>query len=204
MKKRAVLIAALCLAIAAGIGIEIYHQIPIWTTPEPEMCALCSHKDDMPPFLAPALIDLSTGELCELNPYRRDPNDPTKLGEVKTGIDEMHFFDGALVTALSGKNVQVLMMEPAEPINYTLYCHECRKVLTRAGRSGCVLLDLHDFDARKAYAIRRGANYSINGFSVKIDTYGIITNTTDVENCLRVRVSLNDETLLASKRSDAI
>ena len=200
MKKRTVLITALSLAIAAGIGAVIYNQLPIWTTPEPEVCVLHSHRDDFPPFLAPALMDLSTGKICELNPYQRDPDDPSKLGEVKTGIDEMRLFKGAIVTVLSDDRVQALMTEPAEPIDYTLYCRECRKILTRAGRSGCVLLDLHDFDARKAYAIRRGADYSINGFSVEIDNYSMLANQEYVETCLRVRVGLNDENLLASKK----
>ena len=206
MRKSARLAAALIsFAAVACIGTVIYSQIPIWTTPEPEVCALHSHKDDMPPFLAPALMDLATGELCELNPYLRDPDDPTRLGEMKSGFDEITLYHGALVTVLDydesegGAYCQVLMTEPAKPINCALYCRECRKILTRAGRKGCVLLGLHDFGTRKAWAIRNGASYIINGFSVEVDKYGVLTNQTYVENCLRVMVRLKDKNLLSSK-----
>ena len=54
-------------------------------------------------------------------------------------------------------------------MNDRLFCRRCRILMTAADQRGYAILDLHDPDHIRPYAIIKGQEYEINGYTVNIE-----------------------------------
>lgn len=123
--------------------------------PDPEQCALCAEKRR---YQAPCLIDLSTGEMGEMQVYTYGPTKQGKLDPREaqfSGTFSLRSCAG--LTAFRDTDFhtcEVTLPAEQELINPALYCKECRMLLAGAGIEGYVILDLYDLDSVQAYPIR--------------------------------------------------
>ena len=174
------------------LGLIVVNMVKIYNPPEPEQCALCGQGEDTPLYLAPAIINLATGEIRELQMYERDVHDRSKLAAVQqTGAVSFPRFDGAEIIVDKGVSCSVIFTKKLERIDRSLYCRDCRKLLSGAAMRGCVLLDLHDLDNMQAYSIKRGAEYEINGYYVSVGTETITVYPDGQMVCTKVVVTGN-------------
>lgn len=174
----------------AVILLAAVDAVLFYNPPEPEQCALCGYEDSPPLYLAPAIINLASGDICELQMYELDVHDRSKLASVQqTGAVSFPYFDGAEVIVDKGVSCSVIFTKDLERIDRTLYCRKCRKLLTGAATSGCVLLDLHDLDNMRAFPIKQGAMYEINGYHANVGTETIIVYPDIEQECMKVVVT---------------
>ena len=54
-------------------------------------------------------------------------------------------------------------------MDYSLYCLSCRALLSEAGTSGYVIVDLHNPDTLVAYPTRLGTECFINGYRATVE-----------------------------------
>lgn len=123
--------------------------------PDPEQCALCGVERR---YQAPCLINLSTGQMGEMQVYTYGP---TKQGKVDPREAQcsgtFSFQPCAGLTAIRDTDFhtcQVFLPEERELMNPAHFCKACRLLLAGAGLEGYVIVDLYDLDNIKAYPIR--------------------------------------------------
>lgn len=138
-------------------------------TPEPEICALCGNGNGMP-YHAPVLVDLSTGEIGEMQVYDPDPVHRYELAEEQsTGT-----FSLLYVAGLTGcrdtceHSCDVTLPEKGGQIDPTHFCRNCRAVLAGIDTEGYILADLHNLSDIAAYTIAGRSEYTIRDYAVSI------------------------------------
>ena len=111
--------------------------------PDPEQCALCAEERR---YQAPCLIDLSTGEMGEMQVYTYGPTKQGKLDPREaqfSGTFSLRRCAG--LTAFRDTDFHTCEVTlPAEKalFNPALYCKECRQLLAGGGFEGYAILDL--------------------------------------------------------------
>lgn len=133
---------------------------------EPELCALCDRGYVL---RAPALLNLATGEIAEMEVYESDPSAPDGIDKTRTGVASFSFAAGVQVVMDVGRSASVILPDALKRMDYSLYCRNCRGLLSAAGTRGYVLLDLHDPDAIVAYPTREGSECNINGYTATVE-----------------------------------
>lgn len=123
--------------------------------PDPEQCALCGEEAE---YQAPCLINLSTGELGEMQVYTYGRTREGKLDPREaqfSGTFSFHPCAGLMAARDTDSHICIVPI-PAEKnlMNPALFCRECRQLLARAGLEGYVILDLYDRDHVQAYPLR--------------------------------------------------
>lgn len=123
--------------------------------PAPEKCALCSGGRQ---YHAPCLINLSTGQMGEMQVYTYGPTGQGKLDPREAQFSGMYAFQScAGSTAIRDTDLhtcQVYLPEERELMNPAHFCKECRQLLAGAGLEGYVIVDLYDQDNVQAYPLR--------------------------------------------------
>ena len=134
--------------------------------PEPEQCAL---HDLAGRYHAPAIINLATGEIAEMRIY--DP-DPERLWLLNTNQRTGYFrwFRGAGLSGYvdGGLACHIDLPRAGVAMNDGLFCRKCRLLLAVAEKRGFAILDLHDPEHIRPYAMIKGQEYEINGYTVNI------------------------------------
>lgn len=126
--------------------------------PDPEQCALCSIASLGMRYHAPCLLDLSTGQMGEMEVYTHHPSHQGELAPAElqqTGTFSLRPCAG--LTAIQdtcAHTCQVTLPEKRELMNPALFCKECRQLLAGAGLAGYVVLDLYDLERVQAYPVR--------------------------------------------------
>ena len=159
--KRA-LIVTLALCTVIGIGVPLYR----YALPKPEQCALCESAYRCH---APALMNLATGEILEMRVYEPDPVRPWELAEeqrtdyfrISNGAGLQGWCDGGIACHVN--------LREGVAMNDRLFCHKCRLLLAIAEMRGYTILDLHDPEHFRPYAIIKGQTYEINGYTVTVE-----------------------------------
>ena len=159
-KRTLIVTLALCAVIAVGVPIYRY------SLPEPEQCALCELAYRCH---APALINLATGEILEMRVYEPNPIRPWELAEeqrtgyfrISNGAGLHGWCDGGIAAHAE--------LREGVAMNDRLFCRRCRLLLTIAERRGYTILDLHDPECFRPYAIIKGQTYEINGYTISIE-----------------------------------
>lgn len=158
-----------CLAdYQAGQDTAFWRSVA--TVEEPERCALCGYGDAMT-YHAPALVNLSTGEVSEMRVY-----EPKVSGEVKelAPIQQTGTFRFIYCAGLTGRQdtcshtFRVEILEELEPMNMEYFCHSCRSLLVMTDREGYVLADLFDLNDIQIYSIEDGSEYTTRDYMVSI------------------------------------
>lgn len=125
--------------------------------PDPEQCALCREERR---YHAPCLINLSTGQMGEMQVYTYGPTKQGRLDPREAQFSgTLSFQRCAGLTAIRDNDLhtcQVTLPGERELMNPALFCRECRQLLAGAGLEGYVLLDLYDLEHIQAYPMRGG------------------------------------------------
>lgn len=142
----------------------------IATTPEPECCSFCEEGNGMR-HQAPVLLDLSSGEMWELEIYDSDPTKPWEVAAEQHWDDWVFcFLDNNATMSWSSKdhtNITTIV-EKSGQLNPAHFCHDCRALLAEMDSEGYVLLDLYDLEDIRAFAIEDGVEYTIRDYTVSI------------------------------------
>ena len=133
---------------------------------EPERCALCGREYVCH---APALLNLATGEIASLEIYAFNPFLPDEIDKTRTGFMQLKTGVGVQVCMDAGHSASVILPDKVEPMDYSLYCRSCRALLSEAGTSGYVIVDLHNPDTLAAYPTRLGTECFINGYRATVE-----------------------------------
>lgn len=175
--------------LAIVIGVVIFYQfatlaaqnIALWklmiTWPEPERCALCT--DDNAVRSYPCLVKLETGQAGEIRVYDIGSEYLNEIHQFRdTGFyTTFSFLLDCVVdttTQAHSSTSTVTLPEEAKHINPSLYCRDCRAKIGEAVEDagitdvGYVLADMYDPKHTRIYPIADGAEYDIQGYTVKV------------------------------------
>lgn len=134
------------------------------TTPEPQKCALCGGRR----YHAPCLVNLSTGEVGELQVYTPHPYLAGEIAEEqRTGT--FNFLYCAKIMAVCDTSNHICRTDlpfDMEPMAAEWFCRDCRALLPVICTEGYVLADLYDLDHIQVYAISDGESYTIRDYTV--------------------------------------
>ena len=136
----------------------------------PECCVVCENGEGRP-YHAPVLVNLSTGEIGEMQIY--DPDLPGSILDINP-IQQTGTFSFARYAGLTGRKdtcshtSRVEIPKELEPMCMEHFCRACRSILAQTASEGFVLLDLFDLEDIKAYAVVEGAEYTIRDYAVKV------------------------------------
>ena len=147
--------------LAVVIASEYRYRHPA----EPEQCALCGREYVC---RAPALLNLSTGEIAEMEIYAVSMLSPNGVDKTRTGFMQLSTAAGVQVCKDGGRSASVFLPDRLEPMDYALYCRNCRALLSEAGRRGYVIADFHDPDTIAVYSARVGTECFINGYKATV------------------------------------
>lgn len=174
-----VIMLALCIAFTTGTKLREQKDAAVlqsWLAgdpPDPEHCSLCGSGNGMW-YHAPCVLNLSTGEISELQVYAPHPvlvgeiSDEQQGGYIQLsfGADVFRITDHGAQTCDAKVPKSTADMQPG------YFCGSCRNLLMGQATEGYVLLDLHDLDSIIAYPIKAGAAYSIRDYTVTIEDDG--------------------------------
>lgn len=137
----------------AGINAALWEAII--DLPDPKQCALCGEERQ---YQAPCLMNLSTGQLGEMQVYTYVPTEQGKLDPREAQCSgTFNFRPCAGLTAIRDTDFhtcQVLLPKEGEQMNPAHFCKECRLLLAGAGLEGYVIVDLYDRENVQAYPLR--------------------------------------------------
>lgn len=142
----------------------------IATTPEPELCSLCEDGKGVR-YHAPALINLSTGAVWELEIYDNDPRRPWEIAEEQQWNDGVfRFLDGnAAMSWSSVDHINIATIgDDLGKFDPTHFCHDCRALLAETATKGYALLDLYNLENIQAFTVEDGKEYTIRDYTVSI------------------------------------
>ena len=166
------LVAALISSYAALI--QTMLDTAFWkvvaTTPEPELCAICEDGNGNRHH-APVLVNISTGTMRELEIYDRDPRRPWEVAEEQRWDDWVFtFIDGNASMSWSSEDHKNIahIGEKIGKFTPALFCHDCRALLAETSSEGYVLLDMYDLENIQAFAVEKGAEYTIRDYTVSV------------------------------------
>lgn len=140
------------------------------TTPEPELCAICEDGNGVR-YQAPALINLNTGIVRELEIYDNDPTRPWEVAANQRWDDwAFTFIDGNDSMSWSGEDHTNIahIGDDLERFVPAHFCHDCRALLAETASEGYALLDLYNLEDIQAFAIEDGAEYTIRDYTVSV------------------------------------
>ena len=137
--------------------------------PEPERCALCGGGDETR-YHAPALVDLATGAVGELQVYDPDPQRPGELAGVqRTGTFSLGMCAGIVTRRdTSTQTCRADLPRKTAPMDPAHFCRRCRALLAETATEGYLLADLYDLEYIQVYPIAPGQDYIIRDYTVSV------------------------------------
>ncbi len=175
--KRVLAITAVILLLFTGCSSDI---------PEPKECALC----DAFPRHAPCLVDLNTGELCELEIYQPHHTKVAELSDEQYGgYMSLVQFDDISGILLGADRVELVAPEKTTGMLDGLFCENCRKLLKENKCQGYILADLRNPETPAVWRIEDRTSFSVRCYDVEISKSDeidkleiIMTGTLDIDN----------------------
>lgn len=168
-----ILMAAAIISLAFALATTLW-EAAFWkhvaTTPEPELCAICEDGNGLR-YHAPALINLNTGKMRELEIYDSAPTRPWEVAENQRWDDWVFSFidENAAMSWSAEDHTNIAHIgENLDRFTPALFCHDCRVLLAETDNEGYALLDLYDLEDIQAFAIEDGAEYTIRDYTVSI------------------------------------
>lgn len=157
--------AMLAATAAVAMICALYRAFP----PDPVNCALCGEGS----FVignAPFLLELSSGKSCELRIYERVPYNLYDLAEEqRDGYFYLLRCGKAEGYVNGGHDCHVTLPPVSRPIDKSLYCLNCRRLLAPAGRDGYALIDAYGTEPRKMLPVREGVSYELRVYTVSVE-----------------------------------
>ena len=115
-------------------------------------------------------MNLATGETAEMRVYEPNPTRPWEISPYqRTGYFHRFYGAGLSGYADGGIACHVEISGAGVAMNDGLFCRKCRLLLAVAEKRGFAILDLHDPEHIRPYAILKGQEYEINGYTVSIE-----------------------------------
>ena len=152
-------------------GIAAEGEAAVWRkiflTPEPDLCALCGYGTR---YHAPCLVNLSTGEMGEMQIYDQDPACDWETSSIQQ-TDTFSLRRCAGVTTArdtDARNCAASLPRERDELAPEYFCLSCRAKIAEASRRGFILTDLYDLTDIQVYALSGEASYSIRGYDVSV------------------------------------
>lgn len=150
---------------------EIDFWKSIVTETEPEVCSLCEYGEART-YHAPALVNLSTGEVGEMRVYKSEiVGDTLEIAPIQqTGV-----FAFVRCAGLTGQQdtcshtFKIEIPKEIETINIGRFCRSCRAKIAETTNEGFVVADLFDLDNIEIYAMNEGTEFSIRDYIVTMN-----------------------------------
>ena len=156
--KRIIAITTFFLLLLTGCSSNI---------PEPAECALCATF----PRHAPCLVDLNSGEICELEIYQPHHTKVAELSDEQYGgyisLVQFGYISGIL---LGADRVELEAPIKSTGMQDSLFCKGCRKLLKDNKCQGYILADLHNPDTPSVWQIKDGISFSVRCYEIDITT----------------------------------
>lgn len=160
MKTWQIIASVFCL-----LAIAIISVVNAVVPADSQDCSICGHLK----CHAPCILNLTTGEIGELELYM--PHD-TEVGEIAEeqsggtfGFISVAGLHGIRQTNPWSIELKFPMVGNKKRISH--YCDSCRKRLVDY-QSGFVLLDVYDINNPSIYRIEDGASYEMRCYKIKI------------------------------------
>lgn len=135
------------------------------STPDTAECALCA----VFPRHAPCLVDLNTGDICELEIYQPHHTKVAELSDEQYGgyMSLVQFGDinGIL---LGADKVELKAPAKADGVRDSLFCKTCCKLLKDNKCQGYILADLHSPNTPSVWRIEDGTSFSVRCYDVQV------------------------------------
>lgn len=134
----------------------------------PGVCSLCG----TPPYHAPCIINLTTGENLELSVYELHPFTAGELAEEqRTGY--FCFIQGAGISGhkLGGKSVTVTIPTESKGLSRQYFCTACLDLLADYTNQGYVLADLKNPKKPIIYSICEDSSFSFRCYDISIQEH---------------------------------
>ena len=147
------------------IILGIWFVWDVATQPKKEECSICEH----PKAHAPCILNLSTGEITELELFQPHFTKTGEISDQQTG-GTFSFIQAAGLTGIKLTDpwyieVDVPMEGTQKSIN--LFCVKCCKLLNEYEK-GFVLLDIYDVEHPVVYDLSDGAIYTIRCYQIAV------------------------------------
>lgn len=134
---------------------------------EHESCVLCNGSTA---YHSPLVVNMATGELCELRVYQPHPIHARELTEEQTGGFMAMMMHAGLVAWRDpdAHTCKTTISKPAGEMDTSHFCRSCRTQLADSKELGFAVVDLYDPNGVHIYKIEDGAEYTIRDYTVMI------------------------------------
>ena len=170
-----VLVATLIIGSYKIADFQADKEIDFWKSvaieAEPEVCSLCEYGKART-YHAPALVNLSTGEVGEMRIYKSQKDRDTL--EIAT-IQQTGTFAFVKCAGLTGQldtcasTFRVEIPEKTGAMNMKFFCRNCRAKIAKMTNEGFVVADLLDLDNIEIYAMDEGSEFTIRDYIVTMN-----------------------------------
>ena len=154
--KKVIVMSVILLLLFSGCSSEIL---------DPAECVLC----DAFPRHAPCLVDLNSGELCELKIYQPHHTKVAELSDEQYGgyMSLVQFGDISGIL-LGADRVELKAPAKATGMQDSLFCNDCRKMLKDNKCQGYILADLRNPSTPTVWQIKDGTSFSVRCYEIDI------------------------------------
>ena len=133
--------------------------------PEPARCTLCVNL----PCHAPCIINLSTGELLELDMYEPHPFHVGEIAEKQRGgYFSVVRGSGVEGYKLGAESVTITIPIKADTLDQKHFCNSCRRLLTDYTKQGYALVDISDNQAPVLYPISADLKVTFRCYEISV------------------------------------
>lgn len=146
--------------------------LSIWgvvAPPDPENCSICGHIK----CHAPCLLNLSTGEIGELELYQPHELKVGEIAENQTGGTFSFIYSAGLqaIRLTEPWYIEITVPVKGERKDETHFCTQCR-ILLDSYTNGYVVLDIYESGSPQVYGIYENSNYDIRCYEVRVFNEG--------------------------------
>lgn len=133
---------------------------------ESAKCSLCSGI----PHHAPCIINLSTGELLELDIYEPHPTLVAEIAEEQRG-GYFSLVHGAGIEGykMGAESLVITIPIEGDKLVQKNFCNACRNLLAQHKKEGYALVDLKDAKNPTVFLIKEGLFLSLRCYEVSVD-----------------------------------
>ena len=147
------------------IILGIWFVWDVATQPKKEECSICEH----PKAHAPCILNLSTGEITELELFQPHFTKTGEISDQQTG-GTFSFIQAAGLTGIKLTDpwyIEIVVPMKGERKNETLFCKNCLKKLENCDQ-GYVLMDVYDKRNPVILVLEDGAMYTVRCYQIGV------------------------------------
>ena len=146
--------------VAALLAILLSYKLP-------DRCALCEGIR----YHAPCMVNLTTGEVVEMELYEPHPTLVAEISSFQPGGD-LSFLYGAGLKLIRNRGsswtIETSLSGNRGYIKFSEFCYLCRWRLLKCGFDRYAVVDLYDRKHPAVYSVRNGAAYDMRCYTVTV------------------------------------